>query len=157
MTELPTKEPVDAADRLAIRTLIDRYAHCADGRDTAGHVALFTDDAVFAVYRGNAAESVQVLHGHDELAHLFEGLTAYQATTHFNGQSIVFVEGGRATGESYCIAHHVSVVDGRQTLMVAAVRYLDTFIKQHGRWLFAERKAVIDWTETRSADTARWS
>src|SRR4029450_12071215 len=40
-------------------------------------------------------------------------LNRYEATTHFNGQSTVTIEGNRATGESYTIAHHVCTEDGR--------------------------------------------
>ena len=39
----------EAADRLAIRELIDAYAHCADRRDADGQKALFTADARFVV------------------------------------------------------------------------------------------------------------
>ena len=34
----------EAADRLAISELIDAYAYCADRRDVAGQLALFTED-----------------------------------------------------------------------------------------------------------------
>jgi len=33
--------------------------------------------------------------------------------------------------------------------MVAAIRYLDTFVKQNGASLFAERCLMVDWTDTR--------
>src|SRR6201997_3531480 len=39
--------PEEAADRLAIRELIEAYAHCADHRDAKGQMALFTPDAHF--------------------------------------------------------------------------------------------------------------
>ena len=39
----------EAADRLAIRELIDVYAYCADRRDVAGQLALFTEDAELVV------------------------------------------------------------------------------------------------------------
>jgi hypothetical protein len=72
------------------------------------------------------------------------------ATTHFNGQSTVSLDGGRATGESYCLAHHLSTSeDGQSTLMIASIRYLDELVKQDGQWLFAERRLMVDWTETR--------
>ncbi|MET4361980.1 hypothetical protein ABIB06_002560 [Bradyrhizobium sp. LB8.2] len=29
--------------------------------------------------------------------------------------------------------------------------YLDKFVKHDGAWLFAERKPMVDWTETRSS------
>jgi hypothetical protein len=34
-------------------------------------------------------------------------------------------------------------------MMVASIRYLDQFVKQAGRWLFAERRLMVNWTETR--------
>jgi ketosteroid isomerase-like protein len=42
--------PREAADRLAIRDLIDAYAHCADRRDAKGQMALFTEDIRFIVF-----------------------------------------------------------------------------------------------------------
>jgi hypothetical protein len=42
--------PRSAADRLAIRELIDAYAHCADRRDAKGQMALFTTDTRFIVF-----------------------------------------------------------------------------------------------------------
>jgi ketosteroid isomerase-like protein len=42
--------PDEAADRLAIRELIEAYAHCADRRDAEGQMSLFTADTRFVVY-----------------------------------------------------------------------------------------------------------
>ena len=70
-------------------------------------------------------------------------------TTHFNGQSTVVLDGDRATGESYTIAHHVFTEDGIRKMMVASLRYLDVFAKVDGRWYFAERDLILDWSETR--------
>jgi hypothetical protein len=39
--------PTEQADRLAIRQLVDAYAHCADRRDADGQKALFTQDTHF--------------------------------------------------------------------------------------------------------------
>ena len=39
-----------------------------------------------------------------------------EVTTHFMGQSTVTVDGERATGETYCIARHVSAFEGIRTL-----------------------------------------
>jgi hypothetical protein len=113
-------------------------------------MALLTTDTVFQVFMDSkVAEPNFVIHGRDGLAPVFADLNQYHATTHFNGQSTVEVLGDHATGESYCIAHHLSVKDGRRTLMVASLRYLDKFVKQDGSWLFAERKLLVDWTDTR--------
>lgn len=35
------------------------------------------------------------------------------------------------------------------TIMVASLRYLDTFSKIDQSWYFAERKLILDWSETR--------
>ena len=140
--------PEEAADRLAIRDLIDAYAHCADRRDAKGQMALFTEDTSFHVYMDSRSpEPTYVLRGRNALAPA--ELNRYQATTHFNGQSTIRLDGDRATGECYCIAHHLTVEGNTRTMMVASIRYLDTYAKQGGFWLFAERKLLVDWTETR--------
>jgi SnoaL-like domain len=143
--------PAEAADRLALRELFDAYAHCADRRDAEGQKALFTDDSRFAVYMdGEGSEPTYVLQGREALTPVVEDLKRYEATTHFNGQSTVTIDGNRATGESYTIAHHVSTEDGNRKTMIASLRYLDTFAKIDGRWYFAARDLILDWTETRS-------
>ncbi|MFF1678068.1 nuclear transport factor 2 family protein [Streptomyces sp. NPDC058256] len=143
--------PQEAADRLAIRELVDAYAHCADRRDAKGQMGLFTEDSLFLVFMdATVAEPTQELHGRESLAPVFENLNTYRTTTHFNGQSTITLDGSRATGESYCLAHHVSVDEsGQRTLMIASIRYLDEFTKQDGDWFFAERRLMVDWTETR--------
>src|SRR5216683_1318918 len=109
MTSHATISSQEAADRLAIRELIDAYAHCADRRDAKGQMALFTADTRFIVFMdATAAEPTQQLHGRESLA-----------------------------------------PDGQRTLMIASIRYLDELVKQDGRWLFAERRLMVDWTETR--------
>jgi len=151
MTSHTTISPQEAADRLAIRELIDAYAHCADRRDAKGQMALFTGDTRFLVFMdATAAEPTQELHGRESLAPVFDDLNQYVATMHFNGQSTILLDGDRATGESYCLAHHLKVgQDGQRTMMIASIRYLGELVKQDGQWLFAERRLMVNWTETR--------
>ena len=152
MTVPTSISPEEAADRLAIRQLVDAYAHCADRRDAKGQMALFTIDSVFEVYMDSQqAEPTQVFRGRNALAPVFANHNTYQATTHFNGQSTVEIDGDGAKGESYCIAHHLTVDGAKRTLMIASIRYLDTFIKEDGAWLYAERKLMVDWIETRDS------
>lgn len=35
---------------------------------------------------------------------------------------------------------------------MASIRYLDTFAKQDGTWLFTERRLMVDWTATRPSE-----
>jgi hypothetical protein len=144
--------PGEAADRLAIRELVEAYAHCADRRDAMGQMSLFTEDTHFVVYM-NAKDPTpsQELHARAELAPVFAELNKYDATTHFLGQSTLFtLTSERGTGETYCLAHHVMVDGGQRRLMVASLRYLDTFAKMDGAWLFAERRLYVDWIEQRA-------
>jgi hypothetical protein len=77
----------EAADRVAIRELIDAYAHCADRRDADGQMALFAADTHFVVYMaGRSSEPSMELHSRAELAPVFDDLNRYVATTHFNGR-----------------------------------------------------------------------
>jgi len=145
--------PAEAADRLAIRELFDAYAHCADRRDAEGQKALFTVDTRFVVHMdGAGTEPSYVLDGREALTPVFADLNRYEVTTHFNGQSTVVLDGDRATGESYTIAHHVFSEAGVRQIMIASLRYLDTFVKLDGGWFFAERILILDWSETRTLD-----
>ena len=55
----------------------------------------------------------------------------------------------RATGEAYCLAHHVTVEGDKRRLMIASLRYLDAFVKTEGAWLFSERRLYVDWVDER--------
>ena len=135
---------------MAIRELVDAYAQCADRRDAEGQKSLFTEDTHFVVYmNGEGSQPTQILDGREALTPVFADLNRYQATMHFNGQSTLVIDGERATGESSCIAHHLFIEDGERKLMVAWLRYGDTFLKVDGAWRFAERNLYVDWTETR--------
>jgi hypothetical protein len=141
---------VEQADRLAIRELIDAYAHCADRRDADGQKALFTADTHFVVYmEGQGSEPTQVLDGREALTPVFDDLRRYEATMHFNGQSTITLDHEWGSGESYCIAHHLYSEDDKRKLMVAYLRYDDRFIKVDGAWIFAARSIYVDWAETR--------
>ena len=144
--------PSEAADRLAIRQLVETYAHCADRRDAKGQMSLFTPDTHFVVFM-NAKDPTpsQELHSREALAPVFADLNKYDATTHFVGQTTIFtLRSDRATGEAYCLAHHVTVDGGKRRLMLASLRYLDTFVKLDGAWLFSERLLYVDWLEERA-------
>jgi hypothetical protein len=143
--------PGAAADRLAIRELIETYAHCADRRDAKGQMSLFTPDTHFVVFL-NAKDRTpsQELHSREALAPVFADLNKYDATTHFVGQSTIFtLTSDRATGEAYCRAHHVMADGGKRRLMLASLRYLDRFVKVDGAWRFSERLLYVDWLEER--------
>jgi ketosteroid isomerase-like protein len=144
--------PEEAADRLAIRELVEAYAQCADRRDATGQMALFTPDTHFVVYM-NAKDPTpsQELHSREALAPVFADLNQYAATMHFLGQTtILTLTGDRGMGETYCMPHHLTIDGKGRRLMIAALRYTDTFVKMDGTWLFAERLLYVEWLEERA-------
>jgi hypothetical protein len=152
MSKHTTISPSEAADRLAIRELVEAHAHCADRRDAKGQMALFTADTHFVVYmNAKDPEPSQELHSREALAPVFADLNKYAATMHLVGQSTIFtLTDNRATGEAYTLAHHLTTDGGKRRLMIAALRYADQFVKVDGAWLFSERLLYVDWIEERA-------
>jgi hypothetical protein len=71
---------------------------------------------------------------------------------HFNGQSILRLEGDRVIGETYCIARHFWSESGRRMILVMGIRYEDTLVRRGKNWFFSYRKLIIDWTDKRPSD-----
>jgi hypothetical protein len=81
---------------------------------------------------------------------MFADLNKYDATMHFIGQSTIpSLTPAKGTGETYCLAHHITVAGEKRQLMIAALRYHDTFVKEDTEWLFAERLLYVEWIEDR--------
>src|SRR5260370_8704071 len=124
MSKHAAGSPAEAADRLAIRELVEAYAHCADRRDANGQMSLFTDNTHFVVYMNakDRAPSME-LHSREALAPVFADLNKYDATTLFVGQSTVFtLSADRGTGETYCLAHHFTFDGGMRPLILPSLR-----------------------------------
>jgi hypothetical protein len=81
---------------------------------TKGQMSLFIKDTHFVVFMDARSEKPSMeLNRREDLAPEFDELDKYEATTHFMGQSTVDLDGDHATGETYCIAHHVSASEGK--------------------------------------------
>src|SRR5579871_5486702 len=88
--------PEEAADRLAIRELVEAYAHCADRREAKGQMSLFTADTHFVVFmNAKDPKPSMELQTPERLAPVFGDLNKYDATTHFRGAEHDFHVGGR--------------------------------------------------------------
>jgi len=138
-------------DRLEIRQLVDNYAFCADTRNAQGQMALFTEDTIFEVYYDAKSETPsEVIKSRVNLFPIFDNLNTYDRTMHFNGQHQITENTEKsAKGITYCLAHHLNVVEGVQKLMVASIRYEDEFSYANGSWLFSKRKLFVQWIENR--------
>lgn len=143
----------DLEIRLALRDLVETYAHHVDRGDTDAVAGLFsTEGTLVAHFYTGRDGSPNVRRGRAEIREaLVAGLAPYLATTHMVGGQVLDVDarGGRARGETVCLAHHVYERDGDRRLLVLAVRYQDDYVCESGEWRFAERQLRLDWRDDR--------
>jgi hypothetical protein len=144
---------IAAADALALRDLVDRYADCVDRRDPDGLVALFSAGGVLRVQAdGEPVEGEWV--GADVVQSL-EVLARFRRTFHHVGGAVFEGAGDDATGRVACLAHHYERTGNGPVDLVMMIRYHDRYRRSVDRWLIAERRVAIDWTELHPAHPAR--
>src|SRR6478672_7002878 len=56
------------------------------------------------------------------------------------------LDGLRASAVTDCLVHELSVDETAHTLMIVAIRYLDSLVKKDGKWLIRQRQVAVDWT-----------
>ena len=145
----------DAADLLALRALVDRYAVAVDARDQDRFAEVFAPDGELVVFEPEEDEPSISWQGPEELREVMKLLASYSTTFHLMANHICEVDGDSATGEVYCLAHHLTEqgATGDNTLMV--IRYRDSYTKLDGSWRIARRDVMRQWTEHHSAERAR--
>jgi ketosteroid isomerase-like protein len=145
----------ERAIRDELRSLAEQYARGVDRRDDVdGFVALFLPDAVISIHDPGESTEPHEIRGAERLARIPEVIKRYPKTFHMLGQSTYTIGDAEATGEVYCIAHHLT--PGEQhggTDYVMFIRYEDTYRPDSaGAWKFAHRRLRVDWTETRAVN-----
>jgi hypothetical protein len=130
-------------DEGALRRSAELYAQGADRRDKALWASIVTADCVIEAPGIRLVGREQIVAALDIMARL------YAATQHRVHNQVVSIEGDNASGETYSVAEHLSVAEGRRTLLTWAIRYQDRWRREQGQWRFASRKLLLDWTETR--------
>lgn len=132
-------------DRLAIMTdkldcteLVTRVARAIDRCDAEMLKTLFYPDATddHGIFKGTAAEFIEWV---------MPLLGSMKRTQHIIGQVLIEVDGDKANGESYFVAHHALNTPNGDIFMIAAGRYLDRFERRDGEWKISHRQVVFDW------------
>lgn len=141
----------EAADRLALRRLVDAWAHCADRRLAEQQSNLFVPDGTILNYVGDPRthEPQSTIKGRAAIRTALAVLNTFTVTLHMNGQSDVVIQGDRAIGETYCLVHQFTGENDQRKCQTLGIRYYDQFLRQENRWYFVERKLVIDWSDSR--------
>lgn len=143
-----------AAERRELNELVERYAQAVDRADGDAVAELFTEDGVLATWMDPATKkSTGENKGRPAIAKAVNGLSRYVATHHTISSHSSTVEGAHATGETMCTAHHVADADGSKTDHVLYIRYVDTFVRTSGPWLFSRREVHVQWASTLPVDS----
>jgi hypothetical protein len=143
-----TIDQQELSDRAELRDLVQAYAHNVDRRQHDATAALFSEDSHFLIHDGDpASHPVRwESHGRADIGQRLRGVDRYAVTTHFLGQHSVVIDGDDATGETYCLAHHVTEEEHGRTMMIMSIRYLDRYVRTSDGWRFETRRLAADWS-----------
>ena len=129
-------------DKQACVELVYKLARSIDRCDEPLLRSLFHPDATddHGVFVGTAA---------DFATWVMPVLASMKRTQHHVGNVLIQLDGDRAYGESYFIAHHTVAQEGGDDIFtLAAGRYLDRFERRNGEWKISHRHAAYDWNST---------
>jgi ketosteroid isomerase-like protein len=136
----------------ALRSLAASYAAGVDRRQLDLLLSAFHPDATLAVHRAQARPDDEplLMRGRVEIGRVVELIARYPRTFHLLGQGRYEVDGDRASGEVYCVAHHYAPSDEGARNHVMYIRYHDVYRRDDaGTWKIERRDVRTDWTETR--------
>jgi hypothetical protein len=152
MATLSTK----ATDRTAISELIAAYASALDRRRYGELERLFAPDGLVTVFENpHDAQGLVKTYGSpaEFAAYISSAFESYLITTHFIGQTAIAVGPDSATGEVYCLGHHIYERHGAWFNRVVGLRYDDSYVRTPDGWRFSRRNALFDWVEHRPMAT----
>ena len=143
----PSDDLREIADRHALYQLSLRYARAADRRDYEGFRDIFTEKGRISVHHHDVDnnEPIHAMEDLESIVRNMSGLEAYEKTQHLVANQLVEIDGDRASGETYCTAHHIYRVDGAPMDLTMFIRYQDRWVREGGRWWFEERRLCVDW------------
>lgn len=130
----------DADDRLALRHLVDSYAIGCDRKDIAILRSCFADGATNTVHWLDREATTMT--APDDLERIPTGLARYDQTFHVVANHRVEVRGDEATGDVYCVAHHLTGKDD----FVMHIRYEDRYARTADGWRITTRDLHLLWT-----------
>jgi SnoaL-like domain len=139
-----------ASDRAALLDLAYAYARHADRIEAEQLGALFTADGVLRIIRRGVDSAPVERVGRAEIVKAIMRLDRYDATFHLVGNHTYELDGNTATGEVYCVAHHVHGEAGSRSDHVMMIRYHDRYRRDADGWRIVERELHVDWTEERA-------
>jgi hypothetical protein len=138
------------ADQLELRQIAADYARGVDVPDGQLVADLFLPDGLLRICHRGKVEPFSQRAGREAIATAMVGLTRYETTLHVIANQYIDVTGDSATGETYCLAHHIREVEGKGPMnYVMGIRYLDQYSRTAEGWKIAVRELQVEFTEDR--------
>ena len=137
-TETSEARAARREDEAQLRDLAGRYARMMDRMTFDDLPRVFAADGVLS---GPGYEMT----GHEQLRAGLQALDQFSATLHCVLNTYFEIDGDRATGEVYCVANHVHVVDGVPFRLDMGIRYLDAYARNGDEWVIARRDFNMVW------------
>lgn len=126
----------EISDRLEIQDLMVRYSHAVDTRQWDLLDEVFTADA-YIDYSAMGGSAGDLASTKKFLGDMLPNFLAFQ---HLISNSSIAVDGDTATGRTLC--HNPMLVadaQGKQSLMLCGLWYLDSFVRVEGQWRIRRR------------------
>ncbi|GAA4809926.1 nuclear transport factor 2 family protein [Sphingosinicella ginsenosidimutans] len=132
------------SDRHEIADLLVRYARAVDRCDLDLLIGVWAPGAIVD-YGSGEVDAAEWSRG------LLDRLLDMDRTQHALSNSLVALDGDRATAETVCTAYHRFRAEAGWTRMVVGGRYLDRLIRTEAGWRIEHRRYVMDWNETETS------
>ncbi len=142
----------DADEVRALTLLSTAYAAAADGGDGDALAALFVPDGQLVVPDvPRDLRPVITRTGTEALRAIPGRLAHYVRTFHVTSDHRFTIDGGRASGEIQCVAHHLTAPtdDAPGTDTVWYIRYRDRYVRTGDGWRIERRELHLQWVEER--------
>ena len=145
--------------RHELHELALRYAQSVDRRRYAGFREIFTEKGSIHGHRADPATSKPLfsIEGRETIVESMSRIEQYLKTQHHVTNQLVEIDGERASGETYCTAHHIYLKDDKPWNLTMAIRYQDKFVRESDRWYFEERRLWIDCERHESLGEEGWA
>lgn len=131
-------------DHHEIRQLLATYCHGCDRADEAEMASVYAEQS-WDDHGPNKCDGKQFARLILEQARQTTSVVSHQL-----GQSLIRVDGDNAAAETYFVATLLSA--GGETMSQLGGRYVDTLIREGGKWRIRERLCVRDWSSTGLVD-----
>jgi hypothetical protein len=129
-----------------LRRIINGYARCCDMRDGDGFAKLYAPGAVLEGpgFKNTTAEQIRAVPG---------SLSVFKKTYHTLLNTMFDINGDRASGVIYSMAHHLTPLsDGQYNDLVMYITYYDRYVRGPTGWRFENRRVEMEFTENRTVD-----